>query len=192
MLPSPPAQAASAGTRAAGKGRRDGGGGLAGGGWIAWEFPWRRAHACPRGAQVLNQFASERTAYASKLMKAHSSDGAIFGYFIILGYGYCLRIRVGSFLFFYPCKGEGEEKPVMGSPCARVHGQWVRELAAALPRRRNRARARRADGTVNRSVSPVRTQTWHNCRRAINTARHHTHTRTRGKPDTSERGLKEH
>ncbi|GBP39359.1 hypothetical protein EVAR_24341_1 [Eumeta japonica] len=58
-------------------------------------------------------------------------------------------------------------------------GIWSAKTTGALPRRRNRVRARRADGRVagacRRDGRP-----WLNCRRAAYTARHHTHSYTRG------------
>ncbi|GBP11273.1 hypothetical protein EVAR_92815_1 [Eumeta japonica] len=58
-------------------------------------------------------------------------------------------------------------------------GIWSAKTTGALPRRRNRAQARRADGRVagasRRDGCP-----WFNCRRATYTAWHPTHSYTRG------------
>ncbi|GBP59683.1 hypothetical protein EVAR_39840_1 [Eumeta japonica] len=58
-------------------------------------------------------------------------------------------------------------------------GIWSAKTTGALPRRRNRVRARRADsrvaGACRRDGRP-----WLNCRRAAYTARHPTHSHTRG------------
>ncbi|GBP83850.1 hypothetical protein EVAR_64115_1 [Eumeta japonica] len=58
-------------------------------------------------------------------------------------------------------------------------GIWSAKTTGALPRRRNRVRARRADGRVagacRRDGRP-----WLNCRRAAYTTRHPTHSYTRG------------
>ncbi|GBP55431.1 hypothetical protein EVAR_34232_1 [Eumeta japonica] len=58
-------------------------------------------------------------------------------------------------------------------------GIWSTKTTGALSRRRNRVRARRADGRVTgacrRDGRP-----WLNCRRAVYTARHPTHSYTRG------------
>ncbi|GBP55423.1 PX domain-containing protein kinase-like protein [Eumeta japonica] len=66
-------------------------------------------------------------------------------------------------------------------------GIWSAKTTGALPRCRNRLRARRADGRVagacRRDGRP-----WLNCRHAAYTARHPT---LRAEPDTTERGSKE-
>ncbi|GBP91087.1 hypothetical protein EVAR_22422_1 [Eumeta japonica] len=58
-------------------------------------------------------------------------------------------------------------------------GIWSAKTTGALPRRRNRAPARRVDGRVL-GVGSRDGRPWLNCRRATHTARHPTHSHTRG------------